>query len=105
MAGLAVALRFVPYSDDHGTFRTGWTVAHRRPGVSRSPASVYVVYMLEILKFKRFRMRAGATRAPRSTRSTGASSATWRPASSPASDRPHRPHAGPSLPYKCHGTC
>ena len=25
MAGVAVALRFVPYSDDHGNFGTGWT--------------------------------------------------------------------------------
>jgi UDP-GlcNAc:undecaprenyl-phosphate GlcNAc-1-phosphate transferase len=57
MAGVAVALRFVPYSDDHGNFRLGWTtlmVAVLLLGIS---ASAYVVYTLEILKLKRFRMR------------------------------------------------
>jgi UDP-GlcNAc:undecaprenyl-phosphate GlcNAc-1-phosphate transferase len=57
MAGLAVALRFVPYSDDHGSFRTGWTVLMAALLVVAVAASVYVVYTLEILKFKRVRMR------------------------------------------------
>jgi UDP-GlcNAc:undecaprenyl-phosphate/decaprenyl-phosphate GlcNAc-1-phosphate transferase len=61
MAALAVALRFVPYSDDHGAFRAGWTVLIAALMVIALAASVYVVYTLEILKFKRFRMReAGA---------------------------------------------
>ena len=54
MAGLAVALRFVPYSDDAGHLNIGWTVAHGRPVRSSSlAASVYLVYVLEILKFRR----------------------------------------------------
>src|SRR4051794_6319571 len=55
MAGLAVALRFVPYSDDHGHFRAGWTVLMGALLVAAMAASVYVVYTLEILKFKRIR--------------------------------------------------
>src|SRR4051812_14678 len=58
MAALAVALRFVPYSDDHGHFRTGWSVLMGGLLAGALAASVYVVYTLEILKFKRFRMRA-----------------------------------------------
>jgi UDP-GlcNAc:undecaprenyl-phosphate GlcNAc-1-phosphate transferase len=57
MAGLAVALRFIPYSDDHGHFRTGWTAVMATLLLVALAASVYVVYTLEILKFKRFRMR------------------------------------------------
>ena len=61
MAGLAVALRFVPYSDDHGHFRLGWSLAIGALMLVTLAASIYVVYTLEILKFKRFRMReAGA---------------------------------------------
>src|SRR4051812_38608782 len=61
MAGLAVALRFVPYSDDHGHFRLGWSVMIGALMLVTLAASIYVVYTLEILKFKRFRMReAGA---------------------------------------------
>src|SRR4051794_5934831 len=57
MAGLAVALRFVPYSDDHGHFHLGYTLVMGLLLVGALAASVYVVYTLEILKFKRFRMR------------------------------------------------
>jgi UDP-GlcNAc:undecaprenyl-phosphate GlcNAc-1-phosphate transferase len=57
MSGLAVALRFVPYSDDHGHFRGGWTALMAALLAVAAAASVYVVYTLEILKFKRFRMR------------------------------------------------
>jgi UDP-GlcNAc:undecaprenyl-phosphate GlcNAc-1-phosphate transferase len=57
MAGLAVALRFVPYSDDHGNFRAGWTTLMGALVLGALAASVYVVYTLEILKFKRFRLR------------------------------------------------
>ena len=70
MAGVAVALRFVPYSDDHGNFRRRLDDVHDGGAVLVGlAASVYVVYTLEILKFKRFRMRA-ASRAPRSSRSS-----------------------------------
>ena len=58
MAAVAVALRFVPYSDDHGDFSVGWTVADGRGRcLIGLAASFYVVYTLEILKLKRFRMR------------------------------------------------
>jgi UDP-GlcNAc:undecaprenyl-phosphate GlcNAc-1-phosphate transferase len=58
MAGVAVALNFVPYSDDHGHFRSGWTTLMIALALLGLAASVYVVYTLEILKLKRFRMRA-----------------------------------------------
>jgi UDP-GlcNAc:undecaprenyl-phosphate GlcNAc-1-phosphate transferase len=57
MAGLAVALRFVPYSDDRGNFDPLWTAVLGGCLLLALAASVYVVYTLEILKFKRFRMR------------------------------------------------
>ncbi len=57
MAGVAVALRFVPYSDDHGHLDAGWSAIMGSLIVLALTASVYVVYTLEILKFKRFRMR------------------------------------------------
>jgi len=53
MAGLAVALRFVPYSDDAGNLNVGWTVLLAVLFVVVLGASVYLVYVLEILKFRR----------------------------------------------------
>ncbi len=52
LAGLAIALRFVPYSDHHGHYRTGWAVLMAAIAVVVVAASVYLVYVLEILKFK-----------------------------------------------------
>ena len=67
LGGFAVALRFVPYSDHHGNFDTGWTLATLAFGVLVIAASVYLVYVLEILKFKRLDTirlrRMGATEA------------------------------------------
>ena len=57
LAALALALRFVPYSDDHGNFDTGWTLVMIGFGLLAVAASVYLVYVLEILKFRRFRER------------------------------------------------
>jgi UDP-GlcNAc:undecaprenyl-phosphate GlcNAc-1-phosphate transferase len=57
MAGLAVALRFVPYSDGHGNFRLGWSVVMIGLLLASLAASVYLVLVLEILKWKRWRMR------------------------------------------------
>ena len=54
LAGLAVALRFVPYSDNHGHLHTGWTLVMIGLGLLVLLASVYLVYVLEILKFRRF---------------------------------------------------
>ena len=57
LAALALALRFVPYSDDHGTFHAGWTMVMVGFGLLALAASVYLVFVLEILKFRRFRER------------------------------------------------
>ena len=57
LAALALALRFVPYSDDHGNFDTAWTAVIVAFGVMAVAASLYLVYVLEILKFRRFRER------------------------------------------------
>jgi UDP-GlcNAc:undecaprenyl-phosphate/decaprenyl-phosphate GlcNAc-1-phosphate transferase len=53
LAGLALALRFVPYSDHKGHYHTGWTLVVLAIGVLVAAASVYLVYVLEILKFRR----------------------------------------------------
>ncbi|MEY2514855.1 MAG: UDP-GlcNAc:undecaprenyl-phosphate/decaprenyl-phosphate GlcNAc-phosphate transferase [bacterium] len=53
LAGLAVALRFVPYSDNDGTLHPGWAAAMAGYGLLTVIASIYLVYVLEILKFKR----------------------------------------------------
>jgi UDP-GlcNAc:undecaprenyl-phosphate/decaprenyl-phosphate GlcNAc-1-phosphate transferase len=57
LAALALALRFVPYSDDHGNFDAGWTIVLVGFGLVALGASLYLVYVLEILKFTRFRRR------------------------------------------------
>ncbi|MCW3067036.1 MAG: hypothetical protein JWN32_4208 [Solirubrobacterales bacterium] len=57
LAGIGVALRFVPYSDHHGHLHTGWTVFMLGLGLVGLAASVYLVYVLEILKFKGLRTR------------------------------------------------
>ncbi|HYZ29051.1 MAG TPA: MraY family glycosyltransferase [Thermoleophilaceae bacterium] len=57
LAALALALRFVPYSDDHGHFNAGWTIVLVGFGLVAFGASLYLVYVLEILKFTRFRRR------------------------------------------------
>src|SRR5689334_846998 len=67
MAGLAVALRFVPYSDKAGRLNAGWALLMAALFVIVLGASVYLVYVLEILKFRRLdairmrRMRPDAT--------------------------------------------
>ncbi|HEU4944296.1 MAG TPA: MraY family glycosyltransferase [Solirubrobacterales bacterium] len=54
MAMLALALRFVPYSDDHGNFDVLWSAVIGLFGLAALAASVYLVYVLEILKLRRF---------------------------------------------------
>jgi len=69
LAGLALALRFVPYSDHKGHLHTGWTLVLIGLGLIVAAASVYLVYVLEILKFRRLaairvrRLRPGASPA------------------------------------------
>src|SRR3984957_14494080 len=53
LAGLALALRFIPYSDHRGHYDTGWTLVLAALGVVAVGASVYLVYVLGILKFRR----------------------------------------------------
>ena len=57
LAGLALALRFVPYSDDSGHLHVGWTLVMVALGLLALAASVYLVYVLEIFKFRRLRER------------------------------------------------
>jgi UDP-GlcNAc:undecaprenyl-phosphate GlcNAc-1-phosphate transferase len=65
LAGLALAVRFVPYSDNHGHLHAGWSIVMAAIFVVVAAASVYLVYVLEILKFKRLfrRERPEATDA------------------------------------------
>jgi UDP-GlcNAc:undecaprenyl-phosphate GlcNAc-1-phosphate transferase len=67
MALLALALRFVPYSDDHGNFDVFWTAVLAAFGLLALAASVYLVEVLEILKLRRVRLRqvAGLRREAR----------------------------------------
>jgi UDP-GlcNAc:undecaprenyl-phosphate GlcNAc-1-phosphate transferase len=55
MAGLALALRFIPYSDDHGHFDLVWTAVIVACLVAAVAASIYLVITLEILKLRRQR--------------------------------------------------
>jgi UDP-GlcNAc:undecaprenyl-phosphate/decaprenyl-phosphate GlcNAc-1-phosphate transferase len=55
MAGNAVALRFVPYSQRSGHLRAGWAVLMAALLLAGVAASVYLVYVLEILKWRRLR--------------------------------------------------
>jgi UDP-GlcNAc:undecaprenyl-phosphate/decaprenyl-phosphate GlcNAc-1-phosphate transferase len=57
LAGLALALRFIPYSDHKGHLRTSWTLVLAGLGLLVVAASVYLVYVLEILKFRRLDAR------------------------------------------------
>jgi UDP-GlcNAc:undecaprenyl-phosphate GlcNAc-1-phosphate transferase len=52
LAGLALALRFVPYSNHHGRLNLGWCLVMIAYGVIVALASIYLVYLLEIVKFR-----------------------------------------------------
>jgi UDP-GlcNAc:undecaprenyl-phosphate GlcNAc-1-phosphate transferase len=56
MALMALALRFVPYSDNHGHFDALWTVVLGVLIAIALAYSVYLVYVLEILKLRRGRI-------------------------------------------------
>src|SRR3954469_9505268 len=53
MGGPAVALRFVPYSDEAGRLNAGWAALMGGLFVLVVAASIYLVYVLEIFKFRR----------------------------------------------------
>lgn len=69
LAALALAMRFIPYSDGHGNLNTGWTIVLLAVGLLTLAASFYLVAVLEILKLRRFsgrrmRHRRGAEPTP-----------------------------------------
>lgn len=64
LAGVALALRFIPYSNHDGTYRLGWLLVMAAIGVIALAASVYLIYLLEILKFKHLRIRELRTADP-----------------------------------------
>jgi UDP-GlcNAc:undecaprenyl-phosphate GlcNAc-1-phosphate transferase len=55
MAGDAIALRFIPYSERSGRLNPGWAILMGALLAIGVAASVYLVYVLEILKFRRVR--------------------------------------------------
>lgn len=57
LAALALALRFVPYSDNGGHVNLGWSAVIAAFALVALAASLYLVLVLEILKFRRFRER------------------------------------------------
>jgi UDP-GlcNAc:undecaprenyl-phosphate/decaprenyl-phosphate GlcNAc-1-phosphate transferase len=57
LAALALALRFIPYSDNHGHFNAGWTMLMIFLLLAALAASIYLVVVLEILKLRRERLR------------------------------------------------
>ena len=64
LAGVAVALRFVPYSNHHGSYHLGWVLVMAAIGLIALAATVYLIYLLEILKFKSRRSRELRTADP-----------------------------------------
>jgi UDP-GlcNAc:undecaprenyl-phosphate GlcNAc-1-phosphate transferase len=57
LAGFAVALRFIHYSDQHGHLHAGGTLLVVLLGLLVIAASMYLIYVLEILKLNRFAPR------------------------------------------------
>ena len=57
LAALALAMRFVPYSEDDGTLNPGWALVIAAFGLVAIASSIYLVVVLEILKFRRSRER------------------------------------------------
>ncbi len=55
MTAIAVALRFVPYSEHNGHLNAGWAVVMGALLLVGLGASIYLVYVLEILKLRRLR--------------------------------------------------
>ncbi|HWI21713.1 MAG TPA: MraY family glycosyltransferase [Baekduia sp.] len=69
LGAFAVALRFVPYSDEGGKIDPGWAAVMGACGLAVLAASVYLVYVLELLKLRGLegitirRARPGASEA------------------------------------------
>ena len=54
-AGVAVALKFVPYDNGQGHYYLGWSIVMGLILLGGAAASVYLVYVLEIFKFRSLR--------------------------------------------------
>ena len=74
MSLLALAMRFVPYTDGHGNWNAGWTAVLSAIAAVGLVGAVYLVYVLEILTWRsepvvnivrRHRGRSGEETAPR----------------------------------------
>ena len=89
LAGLALALRFVPYSD-HTAISPRLVARDGAIGLIVVAASVYLVYVLEILKFRRLDTVRAASPAARRRVSRRSSSGVDRSISRPASSRRSR---------------
>ncbi|HET9093735.1 MAG TPA: MraY family glycosyltransferase [Solirubrobacteraceae bacterium] len=57
LAGVALALRFIPYKNHHvtGQYHLGWSIVMGLILLAALIASIYLVYVLEIFKFKALR--------------------------------------------------
>lgn len=55
MAGTAVALRFIPYSERDGTLITGWAALMGALLALCAAVSLYLIWVLEIIKLRRLR--------------------------------------------------
>ena len=55
LAGVALALGFIPYSNHRGHYYLGWSIVMGAILLLAVVASVYLVYVLEIFKFKSLR--------------------------------------------------
>ena len=64
LAGVAIALRFVPYSNHRGEYHLGWLLVMVAICLIALAASIYLIYLLEILKFKSRRSRELRTADP-----------------------------------------
>jgi UDP-GlcNAc:undecaprenyl-phosphate GlcNAc-1-phosphate transferase len=53
MAGLAIGLRFIPYSESSGNLNEGWAAVMAALFLLAAAATAYLIYVLEILKLKR----------------------------------------------------
>jgi UDP-GlcNAc:undecaprenyl-phosphate GlcNAc-1-phosphate transferase len=76
LAGLALALRFIPYSNHHGRLNLAWTIVLFGYGVIVALASVYLVYLLEIVKFRGRAAWLANRRAATTAAATSAAAAT-----------------------------
>lgn len=85
LAGLAVALRFIPYSDGHGHLRLGWSILVGVLGLIVLAASVYLIYVLEIFRWVTLRrLPKPRPDAADDVRSPEASQPDQRPAGEPS---------------------